>query len=161
MDRRARALPAEYRRKVAVLDRKYYGTVPGQVGVLQERLESLGVEDLLCLCVGAFGDVSSDLDRLIRALADARALYISRESGRPLSDNEIGHLLGQYRRVFSVTFIRCQAACLVARMGHLGEAAKECASRRRLAMAEAERMRREEATYYQAQVCGRGRRFGQ
>ena len=34
---------------------------------------------MLGLCVGAFGDYSSDMARLIKALAEARALYLSRE----------------------------------------------------------------------------------
>jgi hypothetical protein len=162
MDRRARLLPAEYRKKVADVDREYYGTVAGQVGPLQARLEELAgggglKEDLLGLCVGAFGDISTDLDRLIKALAESRVLYLSREAGRPLSDNESGHILGQYRRVLSVTFVRSQAACLVARVGHLGQAARECAGRRRGAMAEGVRMRQEAVAYHAAHIRGRGR----
>ena len=63
----------------------------------------------------------------------------------------------QYRRVLSVVFVRSQAACMVARMGHLGEAARECAGRRREAMREGERMRLEAAAYYSAHMRGRGR----
>ena len=148
------------------MDRQYYGTGQGQVGPLQARLEQLaggrGLEqDLLGLCVGAFGDCrlqcSTDMDRLIRGLAESRALFLSREAGRPLSDRETGHILGQYRRVLSATFVRCQAACMVARMGHLGEAAKECAGRRRMAMVEGERMRQEAAAFHSAHIRGRGR----
>ena len=160
MDRRARALPAEYKKKVADIDQEYHGTVRGQVGPLQARLEELcggSLKDLLGLCVGAFGDISCDLDRLIRALAESRALFLAREAGRPLSDREAGFILGQYRRVLSVTFVRSNAACLVARMGHLGEAARECAGRRRLAMAEGVRMRQEAAAYHAAHIRGRGR----
>ena len=112
---------------------------------------------MLGLCVGAFGDCSSDMARLIKALAEARALYLSREAGQPLSDRETGHILGQYRRVLSVTFVRCQAACMVARMGHLGEAAKECGARRRVAMVDGERMRLEAAAFHAAHIRGRGR----
>ena len=96
------------------------------------------------------------MDRLIRGLAESRALFLSREAGRPLSDRETGHILGQYRRVLSATFVRCQAACMVARMGHLGEAAKECAGRRRMAMVEGERMRQEAAAFHSAHIRGRG-----
>ena len=161
MDRRARLLPGEYRRKVATLDRQFYGTADGEAGPLQTRLEELaggdGLGDLLGLCVGAFGDVSADMDRLIKALADSRALFLSREAGRPLSDNETGHILGQYRRVLSATFVRSQATCLVARMGHLGEEARECAARRRMTMVEGERMRQERAAFYAAHIRGHGR----
>ena len=71
--------------------------------------------------------------------------------GRPLSDKESGRILGQYRRVLSVTFVRSQAACLVARVGHLGQAARECIRRRRVAMAEGA------AAYHAANIRGRGR----
>ena len=115
-----------------------------------------GLQDLLSLCVGAFGDCSTDMDRIIRAMADSRALFLSREAGQPLSEKETGHILGQYRRVLLATFVRCQSACLVARMGHLGEAAKECAGRRRAAMQEGERMRDEAAAFFSAHIRGRG-----
>ena len=54
MDRRARQLPADYRRKVAEVDREYHGTAPGEAGPLQARLEELAgggglKEDLLGL----------------------------------------------------------------------------------------------------------------
>ena len=160
MDRRARQLPGEYRRKVANVDREYYSTVRGEVGPLQARLEQLagggGLQDLLGLCVGAFGDISSDLDRLIRALAESRALFLSRESGRPLSDRQAGLILGQYRRLLSVTFVRSQAECLVSRMGHLGDSVRLCAARRRLAMQEGEQRRLEAAAFHAAHVRGRG-----
>ena len=41
MDRRARKLPGEYRRKVADVDQAHHGTTAGQVGPLQARLEEL------------------------------------------------------------------------------------------------------------------------
>ena len=41
-------------------------------------------------------------------------------------------------------------------MGHLGEATKECAGRRREAMQEGERMREEAAAFFAAHVRGRG-----
>ena len=101
------------------------------------------------------------MDRVIRALAESRALYLSREAGRPLSDIEAGLILTQYRRVLSVVFVRSNAACLVARMGHLGQEARDCAERRREAMREGERMRLEAAAYHSAHVRGRGRWAGQ
>ena len=84
-DRRARGLPALYRGKLAAIDRQYYGTVEGEVGPCQERLESLG--DLLQTVVGYWGETSTDLDRMIRAIAESRVLYLSRETRRPITDN--------------------------------------------------------------------------
>ena len=71
-------LPAEYRQKLSQIDVTYNGTRPGEVGPCVARLESLG--DILELVVGAFGEASSDLDRVITALAESRVLYLSRES---------------------------------------------------------------------------------
>ena len=165
MDRRARLLPTEYRLKLAQVDCQYYGTAQGEAGPLQTRLEGLagggGLADLLGLCIGAFGDISTDMDRLIRALAESRALYLSRETGRTLSDREAGRILSQYRRILSVTFVRSQATCLVARMGHLGQAAQECAARRRVATGQGERLRLEMAAHFSAHIRGRGRWSGQ
>jgi hypothetical protein len=115
---------------------------------------------LLQLVVGFVGDISTDLDRVIRALAESRVLYLSRETGRPVTDMWIGQVLAQTRRVLSCVFVRCQAACLTARMGHLGEAAKETAARRQVTMAEEERRRKEQEAYFAAHVRGRGRWAG-
>ena len=53
--------------------------------------------------------------------------------------------------------MRSQAACLVANVGHLGQAARESAGRRRVAMAEGVRMRQEAAVYHAVDIRGRGR----
>ena len=45
---------------------------------------------MLELVVGVFGEVITDLERVIVALAQSRALHLSREAGRTLSVNEIG-----------------------------------------------------------------------
>ena len=101
------------------------------------RLETFG--SILELVVGAFGEASSDLDRMVTAMAEARVLYLSRESGKPVTDGWRSLVLGQYRRYFSVLFVRVQAACLTARMGHLGQGARDGAGRRRDMMEQEER----------------------
>jgi DNA-binding ferritin-like protein (Dps family) len=60
VDRRARGLPADYKKKLAAIDRQYYHTAVGATGPLVQRLKSLA--ELLCLMVGAFGEVSEDLE---------------------------------------------------------------------------------------------------
>ena len=112
---------------------------------------------LLQIMVGAFGDTSSDFSRVIRGLAKSWALYPAGEMGKPVTDTGTGKVLGQYHRVFSTLFVWCQAACLVERMGHLGAAAQECATRRRVTMAQEERLRREAGAFFSAYVLGRGR----
>ena len=155
MDRRARGLPANYRGKLRALDSQYYNTAEGEVGPCQARLESLG--DLLQIVVGAFGEASTDLDRMIRGIAESRVLYLSRQEGRPVTDAWTGQVLGQHRRFFSALFVRCQAACLVSRMGHLGEGAKEAAARRKVWSAQELRTRREEEAFHSAYIRGRGK----
>ena len=118
------------------------------------RLETHG--DILELVVGAFGEVSSDLDRVISALAESRVLFLARESGRMVTDGWRSVILGQYRRYFSTLFVKAQAACLTARLGHLGIAAREVAGRRRDLMVQEERARREADAYFAAYVRGRG-----
>ena len=157
-DRKARTLPALYRAKLVNIDRLYYGTVRGEVGPCQERLESLG--DLLQVVVGYWGEVSTDLDRIVRAIAEARVLYLARETGRPITDHWVGQVLGQHRRSLSAAFIRAQMACLTSRMGHLGVGSREAAARRGVAMAEEQRIQREEEAHFSAYVRGRGRWCG-
>ena len=155
-NRRARRLPAEYRAKLSAIDVTYNGTGPGEIGPCVARLETHG--DILELVVGAFGEVSSDLGRVITALAESRVLFLARESGKPVTDGWRSVILGQYRRYFSSLFVRVQAACLTARLGHLGPVAREVAGRRRDLMAQEERARREAAAYHAAYVRGRGMR---
>ena len=134
----------------------YNGTAPGEVGPCVARLERHG--DILELVVGAFGEVSSDLDRVISAMAESRVLYLARESGRLVTDGWRSVILGQYRRYFSTLFVKAQAACLTSRLGHLGIAAREVAGRRHDLMAQEDRARREAEAFHAAYVRGRGRR---
>ena len=65
-DRRAAKLPAEYRRKLAVLDRKFNGVREGEVGPFVRKLESIG--KLEGLAVGPWGEASKDLHSLVKVL---------------------------------------------------------------------------------------------
>ena len=154
-NRRARALPAEYRLKLSRIDSAYNGTGAGEVGPCVARLETFG--EILQLVVGAFGEVSSDMERVIVAMAESRVLYLSRETGKPVTDGWRSLVLGQYRRHFSVLFVKVQAACLLSRVGHLGERGREAAGRRRDLMVQEERARREAQAHHMAYVRGRGR----
>jgi uncharacterized membrane protein YdfJ with MMPL/SSD domain len=93
-----------------------------------------------------------DLDRTIKAIAAARALFISRETGVPVSDAKARWILGQYRRLLSCLFVRSLASFLLARMGHMGE----FAAKTRVAMSEEERMRKEGEAFYAAHIRGWG-----
>ena len=66
--------------------------------------------------MGAYGEASWELDRVVTAMAESRVLYLSRESGKPVRDGWRSAVLARYRR---------QAACLTARLGNLGEGASQ------------------------------------
>ena len=156
VERRARALPGEYRASLSALDRKYLNTVQGEVGPLQERLEHLvGEQGLQCLVVGRFGEASQHLHTLIQGLAQARALHLSRSTGQPMSDGRLAVILGSYRRILSCRSIRSQESCLMARQGHLDSGAREAAVRRRLLVREEVRGRFEAQAHHEAYVRGR------
>ena len=157
VDRRARALPGEYRNSLAKLDQQYHGTAVGHQGPLGARFEELcGDSGLQNLVVGRFGESSEHLHLLIKGMAEARALFVSRSAGRPLSDNETGVILASYRRILSCRFIKSQESCLLARLGHMDEGARQAGGRRRLRMREEEMARHEAAAYHTAYVRGRG-----
>ena len=68
------------------------------MGPCQARLESLG--NLLQIVVGAFGEASTDIDRMIQGIAKSRVLYLSRQELRPVTDSWNGQVLSQHRRYF-------------------------------------------------------------
>ena len=125
---------------------------------MQQRLESLG--ELQCLVVGRFGEGSTDLHVLLKRLAEARANNVARAMGRPTSVSEAGMILAQYRRVLACTFVRAQASCLLARLGHMDEGARQAATRRQVTLREEDLSRREAQAFFQANVRGRGPRVG-
>ena len=134
-----------------------FSTTVGHQGPLGARFEELcGDSGLQNLVVGRFGDSSEHLHLLIKGMAEARALFVSRSAGRPLSDNETGVILSSYRRILSCRFIRSQESCLLARLGHMDDGARQAAGRRRLRMREEEMARHEAAAYHTAYVRGRG-----
>ena len=119
-------------------------------------LESLG--PILELVVGAFREVSADLGSLIKAMAESRVLFLARELGKPVTEGWGSVVLSQFRRFFSVLFVKLQAAGLTARLGHLGLEAREAGGRRRDLLQQEQSSRREAAAYHAAYVRGRGRR---
>ena len=112
------------------------------------KLESLG--EILELVVGAFGEASCDLDRVITALAESTDFYLSQVIGKLVTDGWRSVIVAQNWRYFSLIFVRVQAACLISRLGHLCEGAIQ-AVRRRIDLMdqedEEERARREAEAY--------------
>ena len=147
----------EYRLSLSKLDRKYLGTAQGQTGPLVARLEHLvGSEGLQGIVIGRWAECSQDLHRLIREMAEARALHLTRSTGRQTSDGELAVILNSYRRILSCWFIRAQEGCLLARQGHMDSGARDAAVRRRVLVREEERGRQEARAFHHGYVRGRG-----
>ena len=137
MDRRARELPAEYCRKARETDR-----VPeGVKGPVERKLEGFG--DLLCLVVGAFGEVSEDFHFLINSLAEATVQKSELRRGQVSREGELSVITGEYRRLVSLAGVKAQAECLLARLNQVGEGQGEANRRRRQVVWGEERFRRQ------------------
>ena len=150
-------LSGEYKNSLAVLDRRFHGTVAGQSGPLQQRLEELvGDTGLQGLVVGRWAEASQHLHDLVQGLAEARALHQTRMTGVPTTAGMLSVIVSRYRRILSCAFVRANEACLLARLGHLDAGAREAAARRRTTVREEELDRAEATAYHQAYVRGRG-----
>ena len=117
-------------------------------------LESFG--DLKGLVVGAFGEASEDIHDLINIISKSRLCAQGLALGREGSEAELGVITGQVRRTLSTTAVRAQAACLLSRLGVLGEGHVMASRRRQWARREEVRMRDERRAQWVAQVRQRG-----
>ena len=131
VDIRARQLPKAYRDKARHIDKAYCGIQEGQVGPIQQRLESYG--DLGCFVVGQFCKGSQDIDRYLKTCAKHKAFKLTRMFGTIVSQFQGSQILQQVRRRLSVCSVRAHAACLLSCLGHIKPEAKEATERRSLA----------------------------
>ena len=154
VDRRARELPGTYRRPLERLDRLHHGTPAGEVGRLVQRLQSFG--ELQTYVVGNWGEGSEDLHSLVQTCAEARVAHICRTTGRQESEQLLGTIVGQYRRLMSTCAVRAQAMCTLARVGLITPAARDAARRRQGAMRLEVQMREERRAQWMASLQGPG-----
>ena len=69
--------------------------------------------------------------------------HLTRATGRQETEQMLGQIVGQYRRLVSTTSVRAQAMNLLARIPLITPAAKDAAGRREVAMRLETEMRRE------------------
>ena len=112
-----------------------------------------------------WGEGSEDLHALVQTCAESRVAHICRTSGRQESEQLLGTIVGQYRRLISTCAVRAQAMCTLARVGLITPAARDAARRRQVAMRMEEQMREERRAQWMASLqgpglAGRGRCLG-
>ena len=151
VDRRARLLHGEYKRKARDADQVYGNHSNEGAGPVERKLSQYG--ELVGLVVGAFGEGSEDLHNLVQKLAESKVGAMGLRSGREATDEEVGIVVGQLRRSLSTTFVRAQAQCLISRLQCIGKGYAEAAKRRKWAAFEDDKMRQER----QAQWIGKDR----
>merc|ERR1711978_558341 len=98
--------------------------------------------DLWFVSPDKWGEGSKDLHHFIQVCAEARVAHLTRATGRQESEHLLGLIVGQYRWLLSITAVRAQAMCLLARVGLITPAAREAAARRAVTMRMEEEMRR-------------------
>jgi hypothetical protein len=153
VDVRARQIPGLYRDKAQNIDRKYCGSVPGQIGPLEQRLQGFG--EIACLVAGQYGEVSQHFHDLLKKLVTSKAAHVSQIEGRPVSDSERGQILHQLRRRLSVSIIISQSSCLLSRLNHMSPGAKEAAKRRAFAKHREELILMDSRADFEANIRGR------
>jgi hypothetical protein len=153
VDVRADQLPKLYRDKARTIDQLYCGTSPDHIGPVQQRLEGFG--NLLCLVVGQYGECSQDIHDLLSRFAVEKANKECRSTGRPITESARGQILQQHRRRLSVCAVRAQAACLLSRLGHTGDGARQAAQRRAAAKSRVESLKADLNAHWEAHIRGR------
>ena len=146
-------MQGEYNKKAKAADRLYGGVEEGIVGPVENKLLQYG--DLQGLVVGAFGEGSEDLHKLIQVIAESRVNSVGLLRGKKCSDVELGCVVGQVRRMLSSANVRAQGLFLLARMSQAGEGVGLAAKRRRWAAVEEDRMRRERQAQWVSRLKGR------
>ena len=149
VDKRARVLTEEYAKKARDVDRVYGEAVEGTVGRVQKKLMDFG--EVRGLVFGAFGEASEGVHELVHLLANSRLKAEGLQQGRESVKGELGVLVGQVRRILSVTAVRAQAECLLSRLRNVGSGAGAACRRRQGVVREEVSWARER----QAQAVGR------
>ena len=103
------------------------------------------------------------LHQLLKTFAESRVVALSRSQGWEAGPGQLGKVMGDIRRAFSVTIARANAMCLLERLSQLGPGAGAAAKRRQVALRQEERRRQDRQAFdlaWQARGASRvGRAF--
>ena len=106
------------------------------------------------MSIGAWGEASEGVHQLVQSLAESRLKYQGLQRGRPGSDQELGLLVGQVRRRLSLTAVKSQVDCLLAKLHQVGPGNAQLAKKRSWAILEDQRMARERGAQWMRRVEG-------
>ena len=98
------------------------------MGRVERKLTGYG--QVRGLVFGAFGEASGGVHELVQMLGETRVKAVGVQQGRETVKGEMGVIVGQVRRLLSVTAVRAQAECLLSRVRGVG-GGTEAARRRR------------------------------
>ena len=117
VDRRARVLTEEYLKKASDVDRVYGGVAESSGKGSKEAAGIWGSEGAY---VWSIWCGKKQLHELVHHLANRRLKAQGLQQGRESVKGELGVLVGQVRRMLSITAVRAQAECLLSRLRHVG-----------------------------------------
>ena len=152
VDKRARQLPGEYRKKAEDADSDYGGVPRREVGPVQRKLQTFG--ELRGLIFGNFSEASQGVHDLIRIMSESRLAAQGLKTGIQGRKEALGQITGQLRRLISVTVTRAIAESLLSRTDQIGGGHREANKRRQWALHEDERMRKERIASFISQKRG-------
>jgi hypothetical protein len=118
VSRRAAAVPAERRRRLAELDRELFGTAEGARGPFEARLDAFP-GGVVGVAVGAFGEWSESLCELVSGLADYGAERWMGRLAAPSLTQARATLLRLWRQRLGMCALRGHARLVLARARQL------------------------------------------
>ena len=133
VERRAQQVPAGYIHKARVVDVKYNGTAPGQVGPMEAALASYG--GVSPLVAGHFNEISRGFDKLLGDAAELGAQQLQNALYTKSATQARAVLLWQLRRKMAAAICRANINCLQDLMAHLGTSGANARSHARKANA--------------------------
>ena len=148
MDRRAAAIPGEYKAKAVNMDREIGSGET--VGPCQRRLEDFG---LLRLVWGGLGEGSQDVHTLVSILAECRIKTLTLRGEKP-GPNQMGLEASWMRRRLSIAAIKAANNCLLSRISQVGEGSGIAAKRREWQRKEEVMMANQEEADRAARITG-------
>ena len=165
VDARSDLLPGEYLTKARNTDRKFGGTLEGEIGGVERKL--LSFPRVKGLVIGAFGELNEDFRELLQKMAQSKLSQLEHQPGGRVGSKKysekqrLATITTQIRQQLSRVSVQNQARLLLDRLEGLGGGAGMAARRRAQVRFTARRMERErQAQLVAARQGRRAYRFG-